>query len=329
MSDQSDENARLREVIERIAARMAGETERGEVRPGDDESRLGAFGIAVQTADGALLHAGDHAERFPIQSISKVFALTIALERAGEDLWRRVGREPSGDPYNSIIDLERHEGIPRNPFINAGALVVADVLLAHEDAGEAVPEPVRARIAQLLGIDDRAKWPPCEPDILDSVETGHVNRALAHLTRSYGNLEHEIDRVMEVYVHQCAVALNCTELARAGRYLMAERIGAETDSTKTDNAEDVRLARRINALMLTCGQYDGSGEFAYRVGLPAKSGVSGGILAIVPNRASIAVWSPGLDASGNSLLGTDALACLAEEMDWSVFGASGLPDEKL
>ncbi len=324
MTGNRDENTRLQRVIEGIAARMAGETERGKVRPGDDDSRLGAFGIAVQTADGALLQAGDHAERFPIQSISKVFALTIALERAGEELWRRVGREPSGDPYNSIIDLERHEGMPRNPFINPGALVVADVLLAHEDAREGVPEPVRARIAQLLGITDRAAWPPCEPDILDSLETGHVNRALAHLTKSYGNLKHEIEQVMAVYVHQCAVRLNCAELARAGRYLMLERIGMATDS-----AQAVRLARRINALMLTCGQYDGSGEFAYRVGLPAKSGVSGGILAIVPNHASIAVWSPGLDESGNSALGTRALACLAEEMDWSVFGASGLPDERL
>ncbi|MGY6644023.1 MAG: glutaminase A [Salinarimonas sp.] len=324
MTGNRDENTRLQRVIEGIAARMARETERGKVRPGDDDSRLGAFGIAVQTADGALLQAGDHAERFPIQSISKVFALTIALERAGEELWRRVGREPSGDPYNSIIDLERHRGMPRNPFINPGALVIADVLLAHEDAREGVPEPVRARIAQLLGITDRAEWPPCEPDILDSLETGHVNRALAHLTKSYGNLEHEIEQVMAVYVHQCAVRLNCAELARAGRYLMLERIGMATDS-----AQAVRLARRINALMLTCGQYDGSGEFAYRVGLPAKSGVSGGILAIVPNHASIAVWSPGLDESGNSALGTRALACLAEEMDWSVFGASGLPDEKL
>ncbi len=320
----TDQNERLQAIISRIAARMADETERGHVREGDDDSRLSAFGIAVQTADGALLTAGDHSERFPIQSISKVFSLTLALERAGEDLWQRVGREPSGDPYNSIIDLERHHGIPRNPFINPGALVVIDVLLAHEAAGERVPEPVRARIAALLGIEDEAQWPDRNADTLDSVATGHVNRALAHLTQAYGNLNHAIERVMDVYLYQCAVRLNCAELARAGRYLMLERLGMATDSE-----QDVRLARRINALMLTCGQYDGSGEFAYRVGLPAKSGVSGGILAIVPNHASIAVWSPGLDVSGNSALGTRALACLVEEMDWSVFGASGLPDERL
>ncbi|MCC5978066.1 MAG: glutaminase A [Salinarimonas sp.] len=303
---------------------MADEKERGRVRDGDDDSRLGAFGIAVHTADGTLVKAGDHGERFPIQSISKVFSLTLALERAGEDLWQRVGREPSGDPYNSIIDLERHHGIPRNPFINAGALVVIDVLLASESADERVPEPVRARIAALLGIEDEAQWPDRNAEILDSFATGHVNRALAHLTQSYGNLHHPIDRIIDTYVHQCAVRLNCGELARAGRYLMQERLGDATDSE-----QDVRMARRINALMLTCGQYDGSGEFAYRVGLPAKSGVSGGILAIVPNHASIAVWSPGLDESGNSALGTRALACLAEEMDWSVFGASFLPDNRL
>ena len=320
--DDGDRVHALQERLEAIARSMARETRRGAVRPGDDDSRLGAFAIAVSTRDGTLLQAGDAQESFPIQSISKVFALLLALEQAGERIWERVGREPSGDPYNSIMDLERHRGYPRNPFINPGALVIDDILLGlHGPAPEGgVIEPVRDRLTRLIGHQ-----PPLDEAVLASLEAGHVNRALAHLARSFDNLEHDVDAVMAVYVRQCAVRLTCAELARAGRPLMVERVGGESDAT----TESVRLARRINALMLTCGQYDGSGEFAYRVGLPAKSGVSGGILAIVPNQASIAVWSPGLDDSGNSALGTRALACLAEEMDWSVFGASGLPDLRL
>lgn len=312
----------LRERLEAIAREMAREGERGTIRPGDDDSRLGAFGIAVSTRDGALLQAGDAAEPFPIQSISKVFALILALEQAGERIWERVGREPSGDPYNSIMDLERHRGYPRNPFINPGALVIDDILLGlHGPATQGgVIEPVREKLAALIG-----RQPALDERVLASLEAGHVNRALAHLAKSFDNLHHAVDAVMAVYVHQCAVSLTCAELALAGRPLMVEQLGGAEKLT----ADEVRLARRINALMLTCGQYDGSGEFAYRVGLPAKSGVSGGILAIVPNQASIAVWSPGLDESGNSALGTRALACLAEEMDWSVFGASGLPDARL
>lgn len=310
----------LREQLEAIAREMARESERGTIRPGDDDSRLGAFGIAVSTRDGALLQAGDAAEPFPIQSISKVFALMLALEQAGEGIWERVGREPSGDPYNSIMDLERHRGHPRNPFINAGALVIDDILLGLWPESEGVIEPVRDKLSALIG-----RQPALDGRVLASLEAGHVNRALAHLAKSFDNLHHAVDAVMAVYVHQCAVSLTCAELALAGRPLMVEKLGGEEKLT----ADEVRLARRINALMLTCGQYDGSGEFAYRVGLPAKSGVSGGILAIVPNTASIAVWSPGLDETGNSRIGTRALACLAEAMDWSIFGASGLPDDRL
>jgi glutaminase len=312
----------LRQRLDAVARSMAQESERGRVRPGDDDSRIGAFAIAVSTRDGCLLEAGDIGESFPIQSMSKVFALMLALEEAGESIWERVGREPSGDPYNSIMDLERHRGYPRNPFINAGALVIDDILLGLRDAParHGVIEPVRERLNALIGRD-----PSLDETVLESLKTGHVNRALAHLAKSFDNLEHDVDEVMAVYVHQCAVRLTCAELARAGRPLMLERVGEDGQATP----DAVRLARRVNALMLTCGQYDGSGEFAYKVGLPAKSGVSGGILAIVPNEASIAVWSPGLDESGNSLLGTRALACLAEEMDWSVFGASGLPDARL
>jgi glutaminase len=306
------DHARLEEAIEKIVAEAAGASERGEAKLPDLD--LDDFGIAVLTHDGKMTSAGKCETQFPIQSISKVFSLTLALEDRGDEVWERVGREPSGDPYNSIVDLERHQGIPRNPFINPGALVVVDMLLAGH-AGDKPPERVRRRIEESIGAQVSL-----HEYVVASEEKGYVNRALANLAKHYGNLEHEVDAVMAEYVRQCAIRLSCTQLAQAGRYLMLDRLDDEPELT----AREVRRARRLNALMLTCGQYDGSGNFAFRVGLPAKSGVAGAIFAIKPNVASIAVWAPGLDSDGNSLLGTHALETLSERMGWSVFGGSGI-----
>lgn len=272
------------------------------------------FGMAVLTCDGQLVTGGDADTPFTLQSISKVFSLTLALEAFGDQVWERVGREPSGDPYNSIVDLERHEGYPRNPFINPGALVVIDMLVESR-RGEVIPDFVHDRLVELL----EGETLEMDEKVMTSEESSSfTNKALANFAKGFGNFHCEVDEVMRTYVRQCAIALNCRQLAKAGRYLMAERVDADS----RDALEEGRRARRVASLMLTCGQYDGSGDFAFRVGLPAKSGVSGGILAIVPNIASIAVWSPGLDENGNSLLGTLALERLSEEMDWSVFGAT-------
>ncbi|CAN5738125.1 glutaminase [soil metagenome] len=311
-----DEDA-IRRAVDGIVTEIAASKEWGKAG-----AKIGAlagidthqFGMAVLTRDGALIGGGDCDTAFSIQSISKVFSLALALERCGEALWQRVGREPSGDPFNSIVDLERHEGIPRNPFINAGALVVVDMLLGTLD-GESEPEAVVEFVAGLLGEGEAFG---INEEVARSDETaGHLNRALASLAKHFGNFENAIDRVMQAYVRQCAIELTCRQLARVGSFLMLEGAG---DAARPSDAA-LRRARRINALMMTCGQYDGSGDFAYRVGLPAKSGVGGGILAIVPNTASVAVWSPGLDGNGNSLLGTLALEMLTDRIDWSVFGA--------
>lgn len=278
---------------------------------GMSELEVNRFGVCVVTADGDVIEGGEADTPFPIQSISKVFALTMALEAHGDDVWKRVGREPSGDPFNSIIDLERKKGIPRNPFINAGALVIADMLLDREKPQH---EDVLAFLADHIGGKDF----DVDPDVFDKeAKGGYTNRALANLAKSFDNLHHEVDDVMKLYVRQCAIALTCRQLALAGRYLMLSPSGRK----KKLSLQEAHRIRRINALMLTCGQYDGAGDFAYRVGLPAKSGVGGGILAVVPHVASIAVWSPGLDDNGNSLLGTIALERLSERLGWSVFGS--------
>jgi glutaminase len=276
---------------------------------GMSDFETGEFGIAVVTADGALVTGGRADTAFPLQSISKVFAYTLALRADTDGILRRVGREPSGDPFNSIVDLERHRGIPRNPYINSGALVVIDAVLSRPK-GHGGPKSVRAMLEEEIGeplgrLDEIVEE--------DGKNAGFHNRAHANLAKGYGNLHHDVEEVMRAYVENCAISLDCRQLALAGRYLMRDRRSGASEA-------DALLARRVNALMMTCGMYDGSGEFAFRAGLPAKSGVGGAILAVAPGKASIATWSPGLDDNGNSVLGMLALEQLAEKMEWSVFG---------
>lgn len=266
------------------------------------------FGMAVITADGTEYATGDADLPFSIQSVSKVFTLALALGRLGDRLWLRVGREPSGLAFNSILQLEHENGRPRNPFVNAGALVVTDAILAGHQPKEMLGELLRF-IRLAAGDDDihiNARVARSEQ------ETGHRNYSLAHFMRGCGNLLNPPEMTCGAYFHQCAIEMTCRQLARAGRFLM----GAP-GQPRLVSPERVR---RINALMMTCGHYDGSGDFAYRVGLPGKSGVGGGILVIAPGRASIAVWSPGLNAQGNSKLGTEAVERLARATGWSVFG---------
>ena len=301
----------LHSILTDIAAEMAAAPDRGRVA--DYIPELGRvdpalFGIALALPDGTCLTAGDAGIAFSIQSISKVFTLAIALGRLGDRLWDRVGREPSGLAFNSILQLEHEAGIPRNPFVNAGAIAVTDAILAGS-----TPASVLAELLTFL----RAAAGDGDIHINKAVAaseqaTAHRNMALAEFMAAYGNLKTPAAMAVGTYVHQCAVEMTCTQLAMAGRFL--------TGMTGAPRMVSPARVRRINALMMTCGHYDGSGEFAYRVGLPGKSGVGGGILAIAPGRASIAVFSPGLNAQGNSQLGTLAVERLARATGWSVFG---------
>jgi glutaminase len=298
-------------ILDEIAAAMAERPDRGKVANYIPElARVDPahFAISVVLADGSQHSAGDAEVPFSIQSVSKVFALALALGRLGDQLWPRVGREPSGLAFNSILQLEHEQGIPRNPFINAGAIVVTDAVLSGHAPREYLGELLHF-IRTAAGDDDIH----INQDVARSeTATGHRNFALAHYIRAFGNLKNAPELTLGAYFHQCAVEMSCAQLARAGRFLMGADVGPRLLS-----AERVR---RINALMLTCGHYDGSGEFAFRVGLPGKSGVGGGILVISPGQASIAVWSPGLNEQGNSLLGTAAVEMLARRTGWSVFG---------
>jgi len=314
MTDASTDPTRLRETIEAVHAALAPRL--GEGRVAEYIPELAAIdpkklGIAIATLDGCQVWTGDAQEPFSIQSISKVFMLTLALGKVGDDLWKRVGREPSGSPFNSIVQLEAERGIPRNPFINAGAIVVTDIVLGRRLPAEAIGQILR--FARDLAHD--------EDVVIDAAvarsenETGFRNKALANYMRAFGNLDNAVDMALGVYFHQCAIAMSCRQLARAGLFLA----GAGCDPIAGHRVVSRERAKRVNAVMLTCGHYDGSGDFAYRVGLPGKSGVGGGILAVVPGVASIAVWSPALNMQGNSLLGALALEMIAARTGWSVF----------
>jgi glutaminase len=304
----------LEKIVATIATDIAAETDRGIVAdyiPALARVSPNHFGIAIVDADGAIYSAGDADRAFSIQSVSKVFALTLALNRVGPSLWSRVGREPSGSAFNSIVQLESERGIPRNPFINAGAIVVSDALLTGHGPRETIGDLLR--FVRTLAEDEGIE---IDNEVASSeAATGFRNVALANYMRAFGNLENVVDDALKVYFHQCALTMSCRQLAMAGRFLMQEGTHPGTGQAIIS----AERARRINALMLTCGHYDGSGEFAFRVGIPGKSGVGGGILAVVPGKASIAVWSPGLNERGNSKLGSLALERLAEATGWNVF----------
>lgn len=311
----TDQASKLQRVVREIADEMAERTDRGEVAtyiPELANVDPGAFGLAVIDADGNVAVGGDADTPFSIQSISKVFTLTLALGMVGDNIWRRVGREPSGTAFNSIVQLERENGIPRNPFINAGAIAVTDVILSGHEPRVALGEILR--FMRFVADDPSIKID--EAVAASEQRTGFRNIALANYMKAFGVLQNPVDFTLGVYFHHCAIAMSCRQLAMAARFLAHN---GRNPSTGLLVVQPER-ARRINAIMLTCGHYDGSGEFAYRVGLPGKSGVGGGILAIAPGKASIAVWSPGLDTSGNSRLGRIALEALTKRMGWSVFG---------
>lgn len=267
------------------------------------------FGMHLSTVEGQEYSVGDSQEAFSIQSISKVFSLSLLFPLVEDQLWQRIGVEPSGDPFNSIALLEREKGIPRNPFLNAGAIVMADMLLTRLDNPY---DDFLAYVRQLSGN------PGIEYDkkVANSeVDFGYVNVALGNLMKSFGNIHHTVEEVLNFYYHQCSIAMSCCDLAHA--FTIFARIG------QCYGSEEKLLSgsqvKRINAIMQTCGFYDEAGEFSFRVGLPGKSGVGGGIVAVHPNCYSVATWSPRLNAKGNSVLGMKSLELLTTKSGLSIF----------
>ena len=268
------------------------------------------LGIAVCLSSGEIIKAGDADEAFSIQSISKALSLTLAMALyEPEEIWAKVGKEPSGQAFNSLIQLELEQGIPRNPFINAGAIVVADLLFSRLSAPkQRLLEFVRQLSGESHIVYDK---------IVAASELMHSDRnaAIAYLMRSFGNFDNEVIPVLNNYFHACALKMSCVDLAKTFSYLANGGISGQTGK----RIISAQQTKQLNALLATCGLYDGAGDFAYRVGMPGKSGVGGGIVAVIPQEMTIAVWSPELDKSGNSLAGTAALEILTTKLGKSIF----------
>ncbi|MBV7403208.1 glutaminase B [Enterobacter sp. ENT03] len=268
------------------------------------------LGIAISTVDGQHVAAGDADERFSIQSISKVLSLVVAMNHYQEDeLWSRVGKDPSGHPFNSLLQLEIEQGIPRNPFINAGALVVCDMLQSRLSAPRQRMLEIVRKLSDVPDIAYDATVARSEFD------HSARNAAIAWLMKSFGNFHNDVTTVLQNYFHYCALRMNCAELAKTFLFLACEGRAPHLEEPVVTPLQ----ARQVNALMATSGMYQSAGEFAWRVGLPAKSGVGGGIIAVVPHEMVIAVWSPELDEAGNSLAGIAALEALTTRMGRSVY----------
>lgn len=268
------------------------------------------FAMSIQLFDGTSYNIGNVNNKFSIQSISKVFTFTLALNHYGKELYKRVGHEPSGDPFNSLIQLEYENGIPRNPFINAGAIVTTDSLISiyKQNSFDFILDFIKK-----VSNDDSITY---DIEMFKSeLKHGFRNFALINMIKSYDNIHNHIDYVIDTYFKQCSIMMTPVQLAKSMLFLANHGVNPLTNERIITESK----AKRINSLMLTCGHYDASGDFAYKVGLPGKSGVGGGIVAIVPQKMAICVYSPRLNAQGNSLIGTKALELFTTKTGLSIF----------
>lgn len=304
----TDYNKLLREIFQEIKP-IIGQGKVADYIPALANVDPRKFGMSISTVKRTNFSTGDVDEKFSIQSISKVFTLTLAFSKLGEEIWSRVGREPSGNAFNSLIQLEYEQGIPRNPFINAGAIVITDILISLLDD----PYTELLNYIRLLSGSKNIHY---DKKVAQSErENGFTNAALVNFLKSHGNIKNDVEKVLDVYFHHCSITMTTNELSKSFLYLSNHGSIPNSDHRVLTKSQ----AKRINALMLTCGTYDEAGDFAYLVGMPGKSGVGGGIAAIIPNELSVAVWSPALNKKGNSMAGTKALELLTTKTGLSIF----------
>lgn len=269
----------------------------------------GKFGVHLATIKGGHCHLGDSNEKFSIQSIAKVLSLTLAFKLKGDEIWARVGVEPSGSAFNSLVQLEYEKGIPRNPLINAGAIVVCDILV------DCLEDPKRQLIDFIRGLSGHTDVDYCLKMAASERRSGYRNVALATLMKDFGNIHNDVEAVLDLYFHLCSIEMTCRELAETFLFLASNGVSPLTHELVVSASK----AKRINAIMQLCGLYDEAGEFSFKVGLPGKSGVGGGIVAVHPGKYSVAVWSPRLNKKGNSYKGMRLLEALTTKTKSSIF----------
>lgn len=302
----------IKKILDQIAQEVSQISDRGKPAnyiPALAHQNLNQFAMAVHTIDGQEFNVGQAKEFFSIQSISKVFTLAMAIKEFDEDVWKRVGKEPSGTRFNSLVQLESDEGIPRNPFMNAGAIVITDMITHNA-------EQLKKDLLQFVkGLTGNPKV-SYNYDVAQSEKnTGYRNVALANFIKSFGNLNNQPEDVLDAYYHQCAIQMSCEDLSRAFVFLANRGYSPFCDQ----QILNPRQTKRLNSVLLTSGLYDAAGDFAYRVGIPGKSGVGGGIVGVIPGQMTVSVWSPGLNESGNSKVGLKALELFTTYTGISVF----------
>ena len=266
------------------------------------------FGMCLKTVEREVFTCQQADTRFSIQSISKVFLLSVCLSLYGDKIWERVGKEPSGTAFNSLVLLEAEKGIPRNPFINAGAIVLTDILLSNSDNAESM----FLNFMRKISGNERLQY---RSDVVEGErEQGYMNAAIANMLKFHGNIKNDIEHVLQFYFQMCSIEMSCKELAYA--FLpFTNCFPFDYGGVNLTKSQ----VKRINAIMQTCGFYDEAGEFTFLVGLPGKSGVGGGIAAVCPRRYSVVVWSPRLNSKGNSVMGMKALELLTTKTEESIF----------
>ena len=312
----------MQDLVDELHARYA---PLDEGSPADSLPELAAvdpdlFGISVVTEDGQRYEAGDATAGFSLQSASKPFVYGLALERLGAERVReRVGVEPTGEPFNAIGKLDE-EGRPFNALVNTGALAIADFI--HADDGKD-DLPARERIVENCFARYFGRRPEADEAVVQSArEREHRNRAIAHLLRDHDRLHEPVEETLELYFHQCALVVTARDLAHAGMTLA----NGGTNPLTGANALPEEHVPSVLSLMLSCGMYDRSGEWAYEVGLPSKSGVGGGIVAAVPGRMGIGVYSPRIDHQGNSLRGMRVIEEMSARLGLHTFALHRLKD---
>lgn len=305
-------NDSLDQLLEEIYATILQSQDEGQVAAYIPELAIvdpEKFGVHLSTIEGHQYGVGDHEEKFSIQSISKVLALTLAFQHKGEELWKRVGVEPSGNPFNSLWQLEYEKGKPRNPLINSGAIVICDILCSL------FPEPKTTLIDFVREISGISTINYNKQVATSERNLGFRNAALINMMKASGNIDNDIDSVLDLYYHQCSIEMSCEELSNT--FLMYANHGVIKSTGKQLISSS--MTKRINAIMQTCGFYDEAGEFSFKVGLPGKSGIGGGIVATHPGNYSVAVWSPRLNKKGNSVKGMKFLEMLTTKTGLSIF----------
>lgn len=305
-------NRTYKDVFREIVADLKDIEDRGELptyMPGLGDVDPNKFGVHLTTIKKGQCHLGDSNEKFSIQSISKVLSLTLAFKLMGDQIWKRVGVEPSGSAFNSLVQLEYAKGIPRNPLINAGAIVICDILTSCLD------DPKNDLLKFIRDLTGNADIDYCPRLAEQEKQSGYRNISLANLIKDFGNLHNDIELVLDLYFHLCSIEMTCKELAETFLFLASNGVSPITNELVISASK----AKRINAIMQMCGFYDEAGEFAFKVGLPGKSGVGGGIVAVNPGKYCVAVWSPRLNRKGNSYKGMMVLEALTTKTKSSIF----------